>query len=141
MLDHVLDPVLRGAPGRPGEPKGLVPATTPCAEYVGIGYGRKVIPVQVRDEDVVDLVQRNPRGQVVGDGARTHVEDEPVAIPQLDVDGRAHLTRAGQRRAPHEGDADLAGLYLLRAGEPVGYALQPRHRCDAVEHEPFLPTT
>src|SRR5262245_65135802 len=85
VLDHVRDPVFRGAPGRPGEPEGLVPATAPGAEHVDIGYGGKVVPVQVRDEDVVHLVERNPRGQVVGDGARTHVEDEAVAIPQFNV--------------------------------------------------------
>ena len=57
------------------------------------------------------------------------------------VDGGAELTGAGQRRAAHEGDADLAGLDLLGAGEPVGGALEPRYGRDALEHQAFLPAS
>jgi hypothetical protein len=42
--------------------------------------------VQVGQVDGVDLVERHAGGQVVGGGARSEVEDEVVAVAELDVD-------------------------------------------------------
>ena len=61
VKNHVLDAELFRAPGRAGDAIGLIPPATPGTEDVGIRYRREVIPVQMGDENIVDLVQRDPR--------------------------------------------------------------------------------
>ena len=95
--------------------------------------------MQVGEEDIVQTVERHAGREVVGDRARTHVEDEIVAVAELDVYRGAHLSGPRQRRTAHEGHADFVGLDLFGFREPVRRALEPGHRCDPVEGEAFLP--
>ena len=98
-----------------------------------------MVPVQVGEEDVVQAIERHTRRQVVGDRAGPHVEDETVAIAELDIHRGAHLSGPRHRRTAHERHADLIGLHVFRLREPVRRALEPGHRCDPVEGEAFLP--
>jgi hypothetical protein len=140
-FDHIGDSVLLGAPRRTGDAEWLVPAARPCPERIDPWERSEVVHVEVTEEDVVQLVDRDAGSQVVGDGALPKVEDEGVAVPELDVDGGVHLARPEHGSRTHEGDPHLIRLDVLGARKPVGGALQPGLGLDALEQEALLPAT
>ena len=80
-----------------------------------------VVHVQVGQEDVVDLRHRDAHGEDVLDAAGAEVEEEPVAVAQLDHDAGAGLVAPGRERAAaDERDPHLIRPEGLAAGEVVG---------------------
>ena len=57
----------------------------------------EVIDVQMGDEHLVEFVEREPAGDVVGDRALTEVEDEVPSVSELHEDRGVHLSRADGR--------------------------------------------
>ena len=143
---HLLHPVhhvARAQLGRsarwPVDPQLLVPASAPRTKGVGIGHRGDMIPVQVSQEDVIEPIERHPSGKVIRDRAGPEIEYEALTVAQFDIDRRAHLAGADQRRGAHEGDPHLVGLERFGLGIPVHRVLEPRHRFDPGEIHPFGP--
>src|SRR5690242_20008068 len=76
--------------------------------------------MEVGDEDVVDARDRDAHGEDVLDAARTEVEEEAVAVAQLDHDARAGLIAPGREGATaNERDPHLICPQGLAAREIV----------------------
>ena len=95
-----------------------------------------MVHVQVRDEDLVELVERQPGGDVVRYRPFADVEHEVVVVAQLDEDRRVHLARPDEWRRPHERDPQLLRPDLFGPREPVRRARQARRRVDAPNINP-----
>ena len=98
-----------------------------------------MIHMQMTQKDVIELVDRNARGHVVGDCALAHVENESVTVAELHIDRGVHLAGAQHGRSAHERDAHLFGLDFFGSGKPVGSALEPRLWADALEEQSLFP--
>jgi len=138
-LDHYLRAVLGSTPGWTEHLERLVPPSVPGTEHPQVRESAEMIDVQMRDEHLADLVQRDPSALVVGDRAFSEIEHEFVAVAELDEDRRVHLAGTDERRSAHEGDSHLVRLYVLGTREPVCRALQPRLGPDTLKHQAFLP--
>jgi hypothetical protein len=138
-LHHVRRSELGGASRRAEHPQGLVPPPGPAAEHVQVRQGAEVVDVQVGDEDLVELVEGQPGRDVVRHRPFADVEDEVVAVAQLDEDRSVHLARSNERRRSHERDPQLVWPKFLGPGEPVRCARQAGRRADAAEQHSLLP--
>jgi len=73
-----------------------------------------MVHVQVREEDFVEVVQRNAEGVEPLQRAGAHVEDKLITIAQLDQEAGGSLFEPRHRHAGAEGDnPHLVGLKLL----------------------------
>ena len=54
-----------------------------------------MVDVEVGDEDVVDRLERHLRREDVAQAARTEVEEEAIAVPELDQDAGRRLVALG----------------------------------------------
>ncbi len=64
-----------------------MPPTRPAAEHVEICKGTEVIDMKMRDEHLVEFIQRETTSDVVGDRALAEIEDEVLPISQLHEHG------------------------------------------------------
>ena len=94
-LDHGRHPIFGGTTRWSEHPQRLVPATRPPTEHEEVGQGAEVIDVQVRDEDLVEFVEREPCCDVVRNGSLAEVEDEVLAVAKLYQDRGVHLAGLG----------------------------------------------
>src|SRR5208283_169883 len=69
------------APRRAIHLEHLVPAPGPSAEFIQERQCAKVVDVEVRDEDLVELVQREARGDVIRDRPLADVENKVLTVP------------------------------------------------------------
>ncbi len=138
-LDHLGRAVLGCSTARSVHSERIVPASGPGAEHPDVGQTAEVIDVQVRDEDVLDLVQRDAGSDVVRGRALAQIEHEVSAVAELHEDRRVHLSGSDRRRRAHEDDPHLVRLNFLGTWEPVRCALHPGRGSDPFEEQPLLP--
>src|SRR5271167_81834 len=106
--DHALGPEVRRASGRPSDSQRLLPSSCPRREWEEIGQVVVVVYMQVGDEDVVNIRNRNAHGEDVLDAAWAEVEEEAVAVAQFDHDAGAGLIAPGREgAAAYEGNPHL----------------------------------
>ena len=75
-----------------------------------------MVGVQVREEDLVQVVVGDHERREVGGRSRADVEEELVAVAQLHQEARGGLTVPGRRHAGSAGDdPNLVRLQFLRA--------------------------
>ena len=128
-VDHALGPELRRASRGAGDPQRLLPAPAPGRERQQVGQVVVVIDVQVGDEDVVDLLHRDAHREDVLHAARAEVEEEPVAVPELNHDAGAGLiTPRWERATTDERDPHLVRPEGLTGGEVVVAGADRRRR-------------
>ena len=96
-FDHRGGAELRRAPRRTIHLQDPVPTPSPSAEFVHVRQRAEVVDVEVRDEDLVELVQREARGDVIRDRPFAEVENEVLTVAELDQDRGVHLTRTDER--------------------------------------------
>src|SRR5208283_2427150 len=118
--DHGLGAEIRRASRGPGNPQRHLPSSSPRRKWEEIGQVVVVVHVQVGNEYVVNTRHRHAHGEYVLDTARPEVEEEAVAVAQLDHDARASLIAPGREGATaDERDPHLVLPEDLTAGEVV----------------------
>src|SRR5208337_2857617 len=115
---------LRRTPGRPRDAQRLCPTTAPRRERQQIREVVVVVNVEMGDEDVVDVRYRHAHRENVFDAAGAKVEEETIAVAELNHDARTGLIAPRRiRTAADKRDAHLVRPNNLRAGEVVVPAL------------------
>ena len=95
LFHHVADNVLFCASRWAVDSEVFVPATSPPTKYIGVGYRRNMIPVQMRDKDVIELIERNAGAKIVCYRTGPHIKNKVLTVAKLYVNGRSHLTGTG----------------------------------------------
>jgi len=98
-----------------------------------------MIDMEMRDEHLVELIQREATSDVIGDRTFTEIEDEVLAVSELHEHGCVHLAWPDEGRSSHEDDPHLVRTQLLSSREPVGCRLQSWGGIDAFEQQPLFP--
>ena len=108
-FDHRLDAVL-GRPARWPMDAQRLPPPHPRREGEQVRQVRVVIDMEMGEEDVVDRLQRHGHRDDVPHAAGAEIEEEPLAVTQLDHDAGAGLrARDRHRRAADERDPHFVG--------------------------------
>ena len=125
-IDHGRGSVLGCSARWPVHPQRL-PAGGPGGEGKQVGQLAVVVDVQVSEEDVVDHLQRHLHREDVAQATRPEVEEEALAVAELDHDACGGLVSPRRERAAaDEGDPHLILAELLRGrvvGGPAAHAL------------------
>ena len=91
-----------------------LPAPHPRSEGEEVGKVRVVIDMEMGEENIVDRLQRHRHRDDVAHAAGAEIEEEPLAVTQLDHDAGAGLrSRDRDRRAADERDPHFVGADLL----------------------------